>query len=121
MATLTLGTHAPVEFGTWNIDDLFDYDNVSVTDTLIKFFDNGDNYIELTGSGFTADAEDNPISGTVTGIEVVEDGRVNLTLTDISIDVPTIVGFVDANDADGFMQFVLAGADGVSGRQYGDE
>ena len=34
MATFTLGTHAPVEFGTWNIEDLFDYDTVSVTDTL---------------------------------------------------------------------------------------
>jgi len=121
MATLTLGTHAPVEFGTWNIDDLFDYDNVSVTDTLIKFFDNDDNYIELTGTGFTADPDGNPVSGDITDLVVTKDARVTLNMADISIDVPTILGFVNANDADGLMQAVLAGADSLSGSQYGDD
>jgi len=121
MATLTLGTHAPVEFGTWNIDDLFDYDNVSVTDTLIKFFDDDSDFIELTGTGFAADLDGYPVSGTVTGVEVVEDARITLTMADISIDVPTIVSFVNANDADGLMQFVLSSADSLSGSQFGDD
>ncbi len=121
MATFTLGTHAPVEFGTWNIDDLFEYDNVSVTGTLIKFFDNGDNYIELTGTGFTADVDGYPVSGTITDVVVVEDDRVTLTMADISIDVHAILEFADNNDADGLMQFVLAGNDRLNGSGFSDE
>ena len=41
-------------------------------------------------------------------------------MADIGIDVPTIVGFVNANDADGLMQAVLGGADSLAGSQYGD-
>ncbi len=120
MATFTLGTHAPVEFGTWNIDDLFDYGTVSVTDTLIKFSDDADNYIELTGTGFTADGDGYPVSGDITGVLAVKEGRVALTMADIAIDVPAIVAFVNANDADGLIQAVLGGADSLAGSQYGD-
>ncbi|HEX6094524.1 MAG TPA: hypothetical protein VFZ07_14280, partial [Dongiaceae bacterium] len=70
--------------------------------------------LEYAGVGLTYDANGNPVSGTITGIRVLQFATLWVQFEDIEVSVPAYRGFVGSNDAEGLFAIIFSGDDIMS-------
>lgn len=105
------------------VSRLFDYDDMSTSSTEIRLFDSSSSFASFTGSGFRfglVGGEPMPISGTLNGLTVREDGVTLVQVTGWDIDVRTFIQDVAENDFRGVLNQMVGGNDTMIGTSAGD-
>jgi Ca2+-binding RTX toxin-like protein len=73
----------------------------------------GFDYLEILDIGI-------PIAGTVKSLNIAEGGNNTLTLTGISIDIPTLYGFLGGEQYDSLVVYLFANDDSIRGSDFAD-
>jgi len=125
MATITYGdTGFGVDMLQTSVEELFYYDKTSSSSTLVKFFDDSKNYTSFSGTGLkvktTSGMVTDVTAGTVTGINVVVDGKAAIIVTGLKLSASKLGDTVFAGNDAAFVAMILAGNDTVNGTKYSD-
>lgn len=104
---------------------LFDYLDYNVSASVARYFDDANNYVEFTGTGFIFDTTSVPgtavpTAGIVTGAVVVEGGAVIQSYANVSIEAVALASLAQANDVAGLYAIILAGNDSITGSSLAD-
>ena len=114
MARLTGGPINIVNLDAQNIDNWLDGAISEQSPTQFVATPAANFRLEYTGVGLTYDANGIPLSGTITGIRVLQFATLWMQFDDIAISVPAYRGFVADNDAEQFFAVVFSGDDIMS-------
>jgi Ca2+-binding RTX toxin-like protein len=120
MTKLSGGTTLPIRMDTVNFADFFDYQQVQLTSTTAKYFDDADNFSTFTGTGFTFNASNVPTGGTVNGLTQVVAGSTSLSITEASVAATTVYNYAVAGKTDALLSIVFSGADTLTGTPLRD-
>jgi Ca2+-binding RTX toxin-like protein len=126
MATFTTAITVPnvnglgLDMFAYNVADLANYLDLTTTSTQIRFFDDANNDEVFTGSGFTFDANGVPITGTMTGYTLRENGVVVANITGMNVSAAAIGNAVNLQDTHLFLSLLMAGNDTITGSALRD-
>ncbi|WP_180940855.1 calcium-binding protein [Sinorhizobium mexicanum] len=120
MAVVAGGTMRALNFNTLQVSALFDYDFRQLSSTSARYFDDASNYTLFQGSNLTFNASGQPTGGIVTSVRHIVNGGVALSITGFSIAATTVYNRAVANDTQGLLALILAGADNLTGTPLAD-
>ncbi len=114
-----------INFKLLNIADLLNYDFTDANTTMLRVFDNVQNYTEFDGVNFNAVFNGNGdvvdvTGGTVNSVTLVENGVTQFSITGASASAAAIFDFYQANNTTGAFALLLADADSVTGTASSD-
>ncbi len=114
MATLTGGPINSINFDFQFIDNWLSGAISDQSPTQFVATPAANFRLEYTGVGLTYDANGNPVSGTITGIRVLQFATLWMQFEDIEISMQAYRGFVGSNDAEGLFAAAFSGDDIMS-------
>lgn len=126
MATVTYGNlDSGVDMNATDVDDLFDYDFFqNPSSTLLKVFDDANDYTSFTGTGFkfafTAGRLSGLTGGTLTGIKVVDDGVTEISVTGLKLSAEKVADAIFSGNDAAFLALLLSGNDKIDGTKFAD-
>lgn len=83
--------------------------------TWFRMAVDADSYVDFTGTGFTYGADGKFKGGTITAIQVVEDGIGDYSISGLSLPVASFKSFYNADDTQGFLAAIFTGNDTLTG------
>lgn len=124
MATAKVISSSGYNMMNTDIGDVLEGDDYTLTPTEMKiaYFTGGglNEYDQFTGSGFTYNANGEPLSGTVTGYVYYYLGKV-LEVTGLNALATKVLGYAEHDDTDGFLNYVLRNNDKLVGNSGPDK
>jgi len=119
MAQVSGGSVA-IRMDQLSVGDLVDGDVLSKSSTQLRI-NLGDGYIDtFTGTGFSFNSNNEPTSGTITGISETLNGNVAFAVTGLSTSATQFFSFVASNDSAGALNLVFSGNDDMQGTAQND-
>lgn len=116
----TIVANAAFNMNAVDLVGSINYDFVSLNSAAAIFFDDANNYQAFSGFGLDYNAFGEPISGTITGAETVENGATIYQYSDFSILAVTLYSLIIDNDFQTLFDTILAGNDSISGSAFKD-
>lgn len=121
MAKVNVLTTGNFNMMSADIGDLYEADSYVRTSTTFKaIWQGGNEYDLFTGTGFSFNAQGEPISGTVTGYKYYNFGN-QVQVTNASIPATTLASYAQADNTVGAFQYVLSGNDSLTGNTGRDK
>ncbi len=128
MATIKLkptGNHGFNMFDDLDIATLGDYDHLSTTSSLAKFYDNADNYTSFSGTGFKYQFSGGYLidvrAGKISHMTVVEHGVTVMSVSGLNVSASKVYDYYVADDRQGALDYLVGGNDTINGTTRADQ
>ncbi len=127
MAKLTTKPLGAAGFDTatdLDVSDLEDYDHLSLSSTLAKFYDDGKNFVSFSGHGFryttSGGTLTDVLAGTITKLVVEIHGVQTVSVTGLKLSAADIFDAYEAGNPGAAIRALLGGNDTIVGTKNAD-